>query len=75
MAKTACDFYYVCIWPLRERIILPIAVASRFLIYTPKGRSPEAKANAIASSERFRSLRCFMLVKPTFLLFNTHNEH
>ncbi|MGM1020673.1 MAG: hypothetical protein ACQEXV_09020 [Bacillota bacterium] len=51
VAKTAYDFYYVCIWPLRERIILPIAVASRFLIYTPKGRNPEAKANAIASSE------------------------
>ncbi|MFK4301035.1 hypothetical protein ABH892_001134 [Paenibacillus sp. RC254] len=54
------DSLCVHMCPLRERIILPIAVASRFLIYTLKGRNPEAKANATASSERFRPLRCFL---------------
>ncbi|MGM1018969.1 MAG: hypothetical protein ACQEXV_00055 [Bacillota bacterium] len=46
--------------PLRERIILPIAVASGFLsLYkTDKGWKPEAKASADASPERFRPLRC-----------------
>lgn len=46
--------------PLRERIILPIAVAPGFLNWkTCKGWNPEAKASANASPERFRWLRCF----------------
>ncbi|WP_172799999.1 hypothetical protein [Paenibacillus polymyxa] len=46
--------------PLRERIVLPIAVAPGFLNWkTCKGWNPGAKANANASPERFRPLRCF----------------
>ncbi|MGG4218057.1 hypothetical protein ABEW32_07480 [Paenibacillus jamilae] len=45
--------------PLRERIILPIAVAPGFLdLKTCKGWNLGAKANASASPERFRPLRC-----------------
>ncbi|WP_339287670.1 hypothetical protein [Paenibacillus sp. FSL E2-0201] len=55
------DWVILALKALRVRIILPIAVVSRFMDYIPKrflnGINPETKASANASTEQFLPLR------------------
>ncbi|MBY3623458.1 hypothetical protein HGO21_28520 [Acinetobacter sp. CUI P1] len=49
------------IWTLREWTVVPIAVVSRFNLFSLRGKNPETKANAIAFPQSVRPLRVITL--------------